>query len=307
MTIFGFIRHGYKDEDIGKKQKKHIQAFVKKNDLTINKWLEEEKYWEYDSTFFSSLNFYGYKSLSKGDIVIVSSFSQLGNSMGQVVKQIDKFLQHGVNIYSAEEDMKLGHFLAPNQYLRERKDEKAEVFSVLAQLEKKIASERSTQSLRAAKDKGKRIGRPKGRLGKSKLDGKEKEIQEYLHKGVTKANICKIFLVSWPTLDNFIKTRKLSETKAIKVEILLTVENNNKYVRGRSKAIKDIERFLLSHYNMKKIDEGWRYELTVSYENKEDLDRTMDDIHSEIHSQADMRNCYAELDINALDGSERYW
>jgi DNA-binding CsgD family transcriptional regulator len=46
-------------------------------------------------------------------------------------------------------------------------------------------------------------------LGKSKLDGKESEIKDLLAKGVTKANIAKILGVSWPTLQNFIKTRKL--------------------------------------------------------------------------------------------------
>jgi len=39
----------------------------------------------------------------------------------------------------------------------------------------------------------------------------EKEIREYLEKGVNKANLSKIYGVSWPTIDNFIKTRKLTK------------------------------------------------------------------------------------------------
>jgi DNA-binding CsgD family transcriptional regulator len=54
------------------------------------------------------------------------------------------------------------------------------------------------------------LGRPKGKLGKSRLDGKEAEIKVLLGKGVTKANIAKIHGVSWPTIQNFIKTRKLA-------------------------------------------------------------------------------------------------
>jgi hypothetical protein len=57
-----------------------------------------------------------------------------------------------------------------------------------------------------AKALGKKIGRPKG-PGKSKLDGKEREINFFLNKGVTRANIAKIFDVSWATLDNFIKKK----------------------------------------------------------------------------------------------------
>jgi len=48
-------------------------------------------------------------------------------------------------------------------------------------------------------------------VGKSKLDGKEKEIQHFLDKGVTKANIAKNLDVSWGKLENFIK-RKMNKT-----------------------------------------------------------------------------------------------
>ena len=53
------------------------------------------------------------------------------------------------------------------------------------------------------------FGRPKGSLGKSKLDGKQQEIKVYLEKGVNKTNIARIYGVSWPTIDNFIRTRGL--------------------------------------------------------------------------------------------------
>lgn len=39
--------------------------------------------------------------------------------------------------------------------------------------------------------------------------GREKEIMAYMEKGVNMANIVKIFDVTWPTIHNFIKTRKL--------------------------------------------------------------------------------------------------
>jgi len=60
--------------------------------------------------------------------------------------------------------------------------------------------------LAKAKAMGKKLGRPKG-PGKSKLDGKKDEIQHFLNKGVTKANIAKILDVSWGTLENFIKRK----------------------------------------------------------------------------------------------------
>ena len=53
------------------------------------------------------------------------------------------------------------------------------------------------------------LGRPKGSLGKSVLDGKEAEIKDLMAKGVTKVNIARVLGVSWPTLQNFIRTRKV--------------------------------------------------------------------------------------------------
>lgn len=87
------------------------------------------------------------------------------------------------------------------------------MFSLFAEIERDLISERTKEGLSRARAEGKLLGRPKGSLGRSKLDGKEKEIREYLKKGVNKANIAKIYSVSWPTLDNFIKTRNLGLKK----------------------------------------------------------------------------------------------
>ena len=83
------------------------------------------------------------------------------------------------------------------------------MFSLFAEIERDLISERTKEGLARARAEGKLLGRPKGTLGTSKLDGKEKEISDYLKKGVNKANIAKIYGVSWPTINNFIKTRKI--------------------------------------------------------------------------------------------------
>ncbi|MFB3042630.1 MAG: hypothetical protein ACE1ZS_12625 [Candidatus Poribacteria bacterium] len=53
------------------------------------------------------------------------------------------------------------------------------------------------------------LGRPTGALGKSRLDGREEEIQLLLNKGVSLACIAKIMEISRTALGHFIKTRKL--------------------------------------------------------------------------------------------------
>ena len=61
-----------------------------------------------------------------------------------------------------------------------------------------------------AKAKGKLLGRPKGALGKSRLDGKEQDIRVLLGKEVSKASIAKILDVSRSALYHFIQTRKIA-------------------------------------------------------------------------------------------------
>ena len=90
------------------------------------------------------------------------------------------------------------------------------LFDLFAEIERDLIAERTKEGLIAAKAKGKRLGRPKGVLGKSKLDGKEQEIQLLLRKHVSKASIARIVEVSPTTLQHFIHTRKLSSTPGLR-------------------------------------------------------------------------------------------
>ena len=84
------------------------------------------------------------------------------------------------------------------------------MFSLFSEIERDLISERTKEGLKRARAEGKLLGRPKGALGKSKLDGNEKEIKNYLELGVNKTNIARIFGVGWTTLNHFIKTRQLN-------------------------------------------------------------------------------------------------
>jgi DNA invertase Pin-like site-specific DNA recombinase len=87
------------------------------------------------------------------------------------------------------------------------------LFGLFAEVERDLIAERTKEGLAAAKAKGTRLGRPKGALGKSKLDGKEAEIALLLQKKVSKASLARIVEVSPMTLDHFIRTRKLQPSK----------------------------------------------------------------------------------------------
>ena len=52
-----------------------------------------------------------------------------------------------------------------------------------------ILSERTREGLARARSSGRKLGRPKGSLGVSRLDGKEDEIRRFLELGVSKTAI----------------------------------------------------------------------------------------------------------------------
>ena len=85
------------------------------------------------------------------------------------------------------------------------------MFSLFAEIERSLCSQRTKEALAAAKAKGKKLGRPLGRLGQSKLDGREEEIKKLLTLKVSKASIAKITGVNRGTLVHFIKSRKLQK------------------------------------------------------------------------------------------------
>jgi hypothetical protein len=96
--------------------------------------------------------------------------------------------------------------------------------------------------------------------------------------------------------------------KVMKVRLYLRVENNSKFVRGRKKAIDDIERFVLEHYDMEKPskDRG-KYILSIPYETEEELEKTINDILREAAMNADDRHCFIEADVVSVDDPERSW
>lgn len=96
--------------------------------------------------------------------------------------------------------------------------------------------------------------------------------------------------------------------KTIRLQMWLVVENNNKFVRGRKTSIKRIERCLKEYYNARKLrKDDLEYELTITYTDDKDLDRSVYEMIQEIGNLADMRHCCIDCDVWALDDSDRRW
>jgi DNA invertase Pin-like site-specific DNA recombinase len=143
-------------------------------------------------------------SLEPKDILLVSELSRLGRSVGQIIQMVDYLVKNQIRLVAIKESIELsGKQDIPTKVM-------ITMFSLFAEIERDLISERTREGIAAARARGKVIGRPKGALGKSKLDGKEEEIQLLLKKEVGITSIAKIMEVSRTALRHFIRTRKLS-------------------------------------------------------------------------------------------------
>jgi DNA invertase Pin-like site-specific DNA recombinase len=145
--------------------------------------------------------------LQGGDRLIVAELSRLARSVGQVAVLVDQLLKNKVRFISIKERIELNgkHDIQSKTIIT--------MFSLFSEIERDLISERTKEGLKRARAEGKLLGRPKGTRGKSKLDGKEKDIKKYLELGVNKTNIARIFGVGWTTLNHFIKTRELNSLR----------------------------------------------------------------------------------------------
>ena len=89
------------------------------------------------------------------------------------------------------------------------------IYAMAAEIERDLISQRTKEGLRAARAKGKMLGRPKG-PGKSKLDKFRPEIEALLQDGSPKTFIAKRYETTPANLHNWLKKNKINVKPDVK-------------------------------------------------------------------------------------------
>ena len=141
-------------------------------------------------------------ALQRGDRLVVSELSRLGRSLGQIVTILDALAKAGVAFVALKENIRV-------EGKRDQTKVMTTLFALFAEVERDLISERTREGLARARASGRKLGRPKGSLGVSRLDGKEDESRRFLDLGVSKTAIAKLTGVSRTALYSFMSTRGL--------------------------------------------------------------------------------------------------
>ena len=104
-------------------------------------------------------------TLEPGDRLLVSELSRLGRSLSQVIQIVETLVRRKIRFIAIKEAIEFdGKQDLPTKVM-------IALFGLFAEVERDLISERTKEGLAAAKAKGKLLGRPKGALGTSRLDG----------------------------------------------------------------------------------------------------------------------------------------
>lgn len=189
----GYLRVSTTDQDL-EKNKADILKLANDKQLGHVEWVEEKvsgtKDWrkrELGAAF---------GTLSEGDTVIVSELSRLGRSTLQILEIMKEAKERGVAVHAVKGAWSLNGSMESKIVLT--------MLAMIAEIERDLISERTKEGLRARKEAGVILGRPKG-PGKSKLDAHRDEIIALLKNGSTKTFVAKRYGSSIPNLFNWLK------------------------------------------------------------------------------------------------------
>jgi DNA invertase Pin-like site-specific DNA recombinase len=138
-----------------------------------------------------------------GDTLIVSELSRLGRSMLECMEILSVASEKGVHIHAVKGNWQLDGTIQSKII--------AMAFSMAAEIERDLISQRTKEALAAKKKAGVRLGRPRG-VGKSKLDQHRAEIERLLANGSTQKHIAQRFGTTEANLSRWMKKHALKRS-----------------------------------------------------------------------------------------------
>ena len=178
-------------------QKFEIERWCSAKGLVVDKWVEETV----SGTCKVEKRVLGrlLRKMSRGDILVCTELSRLGRNMMMVMSILNMCSQKGLHIYSIKDSFELSDSLNSKII--------AFAFSLAAEIERNLISQRTREALAAKKAAGIKLGRPKG-PSKERLRfiSALPEIERRLAGGATITTLAKELKMHRNTLSRFLQS-----------------------------------------------------------------------------------------------------
>lgn len=197
--IYAYIRVST-DKQTVENQRFEINRFARQRKFQVDSWVEETV----SGTRLAKDRKLGalLKKIKKGDTLVVSEISRLGRRLMEVMSILNACMLKNIILLTVKEEYELGNNIQ-SQIL-------AFAFSLSAQIERDLISQRTREGLARRIAAGQKLGRPAGgHNSKYKLTGKEQQIKAMLEAGTSKAEIARKMKVSRNTLAAFLNRDKI--------------------------------------------------------------------------------------------------
>ena len=184
--IYGYIRVST-DKQTLENQVFEIENFCNTEGLKVNQWIMEKIS---GTTDFEKRQLgQVLKRLKADDILICSELSRLGRNLFQIMTILNKCMQKEAQVWTIKDNYRLGADIQSKVL--------AFAFSLSAEIERNLISQRTREALARIRANGKRLGRAKGSKNPTRvLDGKKQFILQQRRFGVPRAKIARKLGVS---------------------------------------------------------------------------------------------------------------
>ncbi len=205
--VIGYIRVS-SDKQTVANQRAEILEYAHRNDMKIDKFIEVEMS-SRKSIKERKLDLL--QELDANDTVIASELSRFGRSISELLTLVADLTAKKINLIFVKQNM---HLDSTNMNDISNKV-LLSTFALLSELERDFISLRTKESLKAKRELGVTLGKPKGTIQSSMFDEHKEKIIELLGYGVPVAKIASIIGVGTrQSLNTYIKKRKLNELTA---------------------------------------------------------------------------------------------
>lgn len=199
--IYGYIRVS-SDKQTVENQRFEIKNFCQQQHLSVDDWIEEtiSGTKSFDKRQLGVL----LSHIGRGDTIICSELSRLGRSIFMIMEILNICMNKECRVWTIKEGYRLGDDIQSKVL--------AFAFSLSAEIERNLISQRTKEALARRRAEGVKLGRPVGstRQASYKLAGHDDEILSMISQGLTFKKIGERLGVTRDTVRNYYITFLLS-------------------------------------------------------------------------------------------------